>query len=188
MPEEVLVYSISPTLGHPITDISILLVWRSMGLPVLYVDLDGVLAQFPENLDDVDIKIAAACRKWCDETGEHHSDFEGIFSTFKPMEGADDAISRLMQKFEVYILSTAPWKNVSSWTEKRIWVEKNLPSLPKKKLIISNNKSLVRGAYLIDDRPKHGAAEFGDIEGQEWIHFGSEDFPDWNSVLNHLNC
>ena len=79
------------------------------------------------------------------------------------MNGADEAISRLLQKFEVYILSTAPWKNVSSFTDKRVWVEKNLPSLP---LLLSYNKSLMRGRFLIDDRPKNGAKEFGQHDGQ----------------------
>ena len=161
---------------------------RGMKQPVVYVDLDGVLAKFPEKLSEVDSSIAESCRRWCNKTGEHHSDFEGLFSTLKPMDGADEAINRLMKKFEVIILSTAPWKNVSSWSEKRVWVENHLPSLPKKKLIISYNKSLLRGKYLIDDRPKNGAFEFGEEEGQKWIHFGSEDFTDWDSVLNYLNC
>ena len=136
-----------------------------MGRPIVYVDLDGVLAEFPENLSDVDSSIAESCRQWCEKTGEHHSDFEGLFSTLKTKEGANDAIHRLIQKFEIYILSTAPWKNVSSWTDKRIWVEKNLPSLPKKRLTLSYNKSLMRGRYLIDDRPKNGAREFGEHDG-----------------------
>ena len=159
-----------------------------MGLPIVYVDLDGVLAKFPENLDEIDISIADECLQWCNETGEHHSDFEGIFSTLKPMDGADEAIHRLRQKFDVYLLSTAPWANTPSWSEKRIWVEQHLPSLPKKKLILTHNKSLVRGSYLIDDRSKNGASEFGTHEGQEWIHFGSTEFPDWESVLEYLEC
>ena len=159
-----------------------------MGLPIVYVDLDGVLVKFPENLDEIDISISDECRQWCNETGEHHSDFEGIFSTLKAMDGADEAIHRLMQKFDVYLLSTAPWANTSSWSEKRIWVEQHLPSLPKKKLILTHNKSLVRGSYLIDDRSKNGASEFGIQEGQEWIHFGSTKFPDWESVLEYLEC
>ena len=160
----------------------------NMEREIVYVDLDGVLAKFPENLSEVDSSIAESCKKWCEETGEHHSDFEGLFSTFKPMNGADEAISRLLQKFEVYILSTAPWKNVSSFTDKRVWVEKNLPSLPKKKLLLSYNKSLMIGRFLIDDRPKNGAKEFGQHDGQEWIHFGSDDFPDWERVLTYLEC
>ena len=36
--------------------------------------------------------------------------------------------------------------------------------------------------FLIDDRPNNGAKNF---EGK-WIHFGSEDFPDWSSVIKYL--
>jgi len=39
-----------------------------------------------------------------------------------------------------------------------------------------------KGHYLIDDREKNGA---GDFEG-ELIRFGSEEFPDWQSVLVFL--
>jgi hypothetical protein len=35
---------------------------------------------------------------------------------------------------------------------------------------------------LIDDRGKNGASEF---EGK-WIQFGSDRFPDWQSVLDNL--
>ena len=45
-------------------------------------------------------------------------------------------------------------------------------------------KNLCKGDYLIDNRPKNGAAEF---EG-EWIEFGSAKFPDWDSVLEYLNA
>ena len=39
------------------------------------------------------------------------------------------------------------------------------------------------GDYLIDDRKFNGASDFkGD-----WIHFGSEKFPNWQSVLSYLN-
>ena len=51
-----------------------------------------------------------------------------------------------------------------------------------KRLIISHHKNLNAGDYLIDDRPNNGAKDF---KG-EWIHFGSESFPDWNSVTRYL--
>tara|TARA_Y100001958_G_scaffold96541_1_gene66400 strand:- start:56 stop:244 length:189 start_codon:yes stop_codon:yes gene_type:complete len=42
---------------------------------------------------------------------------------------------------------------------------------------------LNKGDYLIDDRLTHnGANEF---EGEK-IHFGSKDYPDWNSVATYL--
>jgi 5'(3')-deoxyribonucleotidase len=49
-------------------------------------------------------------------------------------------------------------------------------------MIITHRKDLCQGDYLIDDRGKNGTSEFAG----EWIEFGSEKFPDWNSVLEYL--
>jgi 5'-nucleotidase len=73
-------------------------------------------------------------------------------------------------KFDTYILSTAPWKNPTALNDKLRWVKKYLGDYAYKRLI------------LIDDRTKNGASEF---EG-EHILFGSEKFPDWASVLEYL--
>ena len=35
---------------------------------------------------------------------------------------------------------------------------------------------------MVDDNPWNGAREFGG----KWLHFGSEQFPDWTSVLKVL--
>lgn len=51
-----------------------------------------------------------------------------------------------------------------------------------KRIVITHHKELVQGDYLIDDRGKHGTSEFAG----EWIGFGSDKFPDWNSVLDYL--
>jgi hypothetical protein len=39
------------------------------------------------------------------------------------------------------------------------------------------------GDYLIDDRTKNGAGEFSG----ELIQFGSDSFPNWESVVEFLN-
>ncbi len=155
--------------------------------------MDGVLVDFPQSTEAVDLSIREECKAWCAEQEAlhpdknlNHSDFEGLFATLKPREGAVDAIDVLMADFEVYLLSTAPWANTSSWSDKRRWVEQYLPNLGKKRLILTHRKDLNRGAFLIDDRPKKGAQEFGEKEGQEWIHFGSAEFPGWPSVLSYL--
>lgn len=49
-------------------------------------------------------------------------------------------------------------------------------------MIITHCKHLCLGDYLIDDRPNNGAKEFSG----KWIHFRSNEFPDWNAVLNYL--
>ncbi len=51
-----------------------------------------------------------------------------------------------------------------------------------KRMVITHRKDLCQGDYLIDDRGKHGTSEFAG----EWIQFGSEQFPDWQSVLDYL--
>jgi 5'(3')-deoxyribonucleotidase len=88
----------------------------------------------------------------------------------------------------IYLLSSAPWDNTNSWSDKRRWVEKYLPQLRRKCLILSHRKDLNRGSYLIDDRAHNGAIDFGEYDNQEWIHFGSERFPNWEEILKYLEC
>ena len=106
------------------------------------------------------------------------------FYDAEPMPGAIEAFKQLSSdpRFEPYILSTAPWANVESLTAKRVWVEKFIGHTATKRLILTHRKDLMFGDYLIDDRPNNGAAEF---KG-EWIKFGSEQYPDWASVLLKL--
>lgn len=106
---------------------------------------------------------------------------ETIFLNARPVPGALEAVAELENQYEVFILSTAPWENVHSWSQKRIWVEKYLPSMYKK-LILTHHKELLIGDYLIDDRTKNDAAEF---QGKH-IHIFSDAYPTWNSVLEEL--
>ena len=106
----------------------------------------------------------------------------GVFSLMKPLEGALDAFETLSKVYDSYILSTPPWDNTSAWSDKHQWVKKHLGVSARKRLILSQHKHLNLGDYLIDDRTVNGAAEF---QG-EHIHFGTEKFPDWKSVLEYL--
>jgi 5'(3')-deoxyribonucleotidase len=106
----------------------------------------------------------------------------GIFGVMKPIDGAIEAVHRLSKHYDCYILSTAPWRNPSAWSDKVAWVTKYLDDIFHKRIIITHCKHLCKGDYLIDDRSKHGVTEF---EG-EWIHFGSEKFPNWDAVLEYL--
>ena len=62
------------------------------------------------------------------------------------------------------------------------WVKEYLPDIGYKRLILSHNKNLNIGDYLIDDRTKNGAGEF---QG-ELIHFLTDQYPDWDHVFDHL--
>jgi len=148
------------------------------GKKVVYIDMDSVLVDFKH----------ALIGRGLDPDMDDADDIGGLFSEMVPLGGAVQAFQTLrdMKKFDVYILSTAPWNNPSAWYDKLQWVKRYLGEDAKKRLILSHRKDLNWGSYLIDDRPKNGAREFGEIEGQTWIHFGSDRFPDWQTVLDYL--
>jgi len=147
----------------------------------LYFDMDNVLVDFKSGLDQVSAEEKARYEN--DGEGKpHYDDIPGIFSLMRPMPGAIEAAHKLAEKYDVFILSTAPWKNPSAWADKVDWVTKYFGDVFHKKMILTHRKDLCKGDYLIDDRGKNGTSDF---EG-EWIHFGSERFPDWDAVLKYL--
>ena len=144
----------------------------------VYIDMDNVLVDFKSGIARLDESIR---KQYPDEKLD---EVPGIFALMDPMPGAIEAVHRLAEKYDVYILSTAPWKNPSAWADKVAWVTKYLNDVLEKRLILSHQKDLLKGDYLIDDSHKHGADTF---EG-EWIQFGRDPFPDWPAVLAYLGC
>ena len=141
----------------------------------LYFDMDGVLVDFESALARQDERTLK-------EYEGRYDEIPGLFGQMLPMEGAIDAVHRLNEHYDCYILSTAPWKNPSAWSDKVLWVTRYLDDVFHKRMIITHCKHLCKGDILIDDRGKNGTSEF---EG-EWIQFGSESFPNWKSVLAYL--
>jgi len=141
----------------------------------VFVDMDNVLVDFESGLAQVSEEVKQEYEGRLDE-------IPGLFSLMKPMLGAIDAMHELQKRYDLFILSTAPWKNPSAWSDKVTWVTKYLDDVFHKRMVITHRKDLCQGDYLIDDRGKNGTSEFAG----EWIEFGSEKFPDWNSVLKYL--
>lgn len=142
--------------------------------PIVYIDMDGVLCNFDKRQEEL---VSLGLNKF---KAQNH---EQTFKDLEPMPGAIEAWNLLQEKYETYVLSTAMWSNVHAWTDKRVWVEKYLGKSANKKLILSHNKGLLRGDFLIDDRVANGVADFQGLH----IHFGTDQFPDWHSVLRFLN-
>lgn len=142
---------------------------------IVYIDMDNVLVNFKSGIDLLTKEQLEAYKGSLDEV-------PGIFSKMIPVEGALDAFKKLSKHYNVFILSTAPWENPSAWSDKLIWVKKYLGEDAYKKLILSHNKHLNSGDYLIDDRTANGADKF---KG-EHIHFLSSKFPTWKEVLLYL--
>ena len=142
----------------------------------LFVDMDGVLVDFDSGVRRLDAETRAAYADAPDEA-------PGVFALMEPMPGAIEAMNHLADTFEVYILSTAPWKNPAAWADKVRWVQHYLDDRFTKHLILCHCKNFLNGDFLIDDRPgKNGAEAF---EG-ELIHFGTPAFPDWSAVEKYL--
>ena len=149
-----------------------------MAKPIIYIDMDNVLVDFPS-------AIPLISKITLEKYDNHADNVPGIFSLMKPIKGAIEAYRYLAEHFDVYILSlsTAPWDNPSSWSDKLLWVKQYLGDVAYKRLILSHHKELNRGDFLIDDREKNGASEFqGTL-----VRYGSEEFPDWEAILKYFD-
>lgn len=164
---------------------------------IIYFDMDDVIVDFRSGIDAIKDQHP-------DKDPESHKanwdEVPGIFAEMKDYEGSIEAVRKLAEFNEVYILSTAPWNNPSAWADKLEWVRKYFGEEQfnedgsinwlYKRLIISHNKHLNQGEYLIDDRVANGAGNFKGIH----VHFGPEnskadrkgDHPDWAAVLDYF--
>lgn len=150
---------------------------QAISQPILYFDMDNVLVDFQSGVD----KLPPELRK-----ADDMDNIKNIFSLMEPVDGALDAVNVLRKYFDIYILSTCPWGNLSGASQKIAWVKKyfgdDKASPFYKRIILTHHKNLNKGDYLIDDRTARGVDKF---EG-EHIHFGTEKFPDWPTVVEYL--
>jgi len=145
-------------------------------MKTLYIDMDNVLVDFRSAFAKLNKDIL---EKYKDDKDE----IPGIFALMQPIPNAIESVEFLAKHFDIYILSTAPWENPSAWSDKLLWIKKHLPEIAYKRLILSHNKHLNIGDYLIDDRLKNGVDKF---KG-EHIHFNPGPFKDWKQVVNYLS-
>lgn len=139
----------------------------------VHVDMDGVLCEY---------EGAYARDREAYPNQPYPQSREGFYRELAPIPGAIDSMKRLASNPEVeaYILTAPSVHNPLSYTEKRLWVEGHLGFDWVERLIISPNKSLVKGDFLIDDHTEGRGQE--NFEGR-LIHFGSEEFQDWSTVM-----
>ena len=150
-----------------------------MSKKIIYFDMDGVLVDLAAKIATYSQDVIDACQ--LDDSIDRLPD---LFLDPPPLAAALVAFDKFVKsdKYDVYILSTAPWDNPDAWMQKRKWVMKHLGDGAYKRLILSHNKHLNMGDYLVDDRTKNGAGNFTG----ELIQFGTDKFPDWDSVLDYL--
>lgn len=143
-------------------------------MTVVFVDMDDVLCSYTAAHN-------AALKS--DPTQKFPQSIPGFFQNLASIPGAIAAVNELRQLCDVFVLSAPSTRNPLSYTEKRLCIERNFDYDFTERLILSPNKGLLKGDYLIDDHAKGKGQDL--FEGQ-LILFGSDDFPDWSTVLNHL--
>lgn len=147
-----------------------------MNKKIIYVDMDEVLADFYKSYQDK-ILLNPSIRF---PQAEY-----GFFANLEPIKDSIESVKALIATdiFDVYILTAPSVRNPLCYTEKRVWIEKYFGIDFCEKLIISPNKGLNKGDYLIDDNNTGKGQE--SFEGK-LIHFGSETFPNWVSVVKYF--
>ena len=154
---------------------------------IVYIDMDGVLVDLGKEFDKW-FELHPHLKERYKDNPDH---IHGIFRNPPPIEGAIEAVKKLHEsgKYELLIATAAPWGNPESATDKRFWIEKHFGNIFHKKMFVTHRKDLLLGDYLIDDRIKNGAGDFGGellrfgwaYETEEW-----NEYPNWESILKRL--
>lgn len=128
---------------------------------IVYVDLDDTSADFYKSAGD------PLYPGWVDERKMYDHDF---FYKLEPIPGALRNIRGIMQLgFDVWILTQPLASSSKSYDEKVRWVNIWLPELSDK-IIMTQDKGLHLGAYLIDDNDAKWKEKF-EKAGGKFIHF-----------------
>lgn len=138
---------------------------------IILIDSDGVLADFEKSVsnnwrlkypDRIFIPLEKrTIFKVCDEyPPEFKKDVERIyqspefFENLSPIPGAIEAVNKMRQLgHEVFICSAPISRYEDCVLEKYKWVEKYFGREFTKRVILTKDKTLIHGDYLIDDKP-----------------------------------
>jgi len=142
--------------------------------PIVYCDLDGVLCAI--------VPIARQKFKETSEQKYPQSQY-GFFLELPEIEGGVSTVIKLSEYYNVWFLTAPSAHNPMSYAEKNYWIRTHFSQEWCDKLIISPNKGLLTGDYLIDDNIS-GRGQ--DTFKGELIHYGSEKFSNWDKVNNYL--
>lgn len=124
----------------------------------IFVDQDGVLADFDGHMRRSGL------------TSDEIKRLPGAYLAMAPIPGAIEGVKRLISKgHDVWVATKPPTAIPHAYADKVAWILKHLPEL-KRKIVLTHDKSLLRGDLLIDDRP-HRARAFR-FEGHTIIFGG----------------
>jgi len=141
--------------------------------PILLIDQDDVIVDF-FGAAVIDLRKNPAIKF-------PQSQYK-FFEKLQPIKGAIESIKMLQEHFDVCILTRPSVHNPLCYTEKRVSIETHLGFEICVNLILCYDKTMVMGDYLVDDSIHTG--RFKPV--WEHIHFGTIEYPDWESVLKYL--
>jgi 5'-nucleotidase len=81
----------------------------------------------------------------------HHEDF---FRDLPLLDGAQEALEKLAEKYDIYI-ATAAMEFPLSFAPKYEWLRLHFPFISPMRYIFCGDKSVLKADYLIDDTAKH---------------------------------
>lgn len=126
---------------------------------IVYIDLDDTLADFYKATRGLDGKVQ--------EEKMYVPDF---FFNLQTIPGAQGAVRRILTMgFDVWILSQPLAEHHPSYGDKAKWIGVHFPHLWNK-VILTQDKGLHLGSYLIDDNLEKWKPKF-EKTGGKFIHF-----------------
>lgn len=142
----------------------------SDGTPIFLLDMDGVLVDLEGAMYDTwterypnEPLIPKVDRREFYMDIEHPATYHdrmrdmlcepGFFRVPEPVPGAVVAAHHLLDYGEVFICTSPMWSNPTCADDKVWWVDRYLGPDWKNRIVITKDKTTVRGTVLFDDRP-----------------------------------
>lgn len=152
---------------------------KKIGRKICFIDMDGTIAAFKKEAEIWAKNEGITTKEFIDQKMYRQRYF---YSGLELIDNAKEAVNKLSEVYEIRFLSAPSWESPYSFTEKRIWIEEKFGDFATNKMDLTRRKDLSMGHFLVDDRLEYGAVDFIG----EHIMYGSEQFPDWDSVLRYL--
>jgi len=116
---------------------------------------------------------------------------KGFYENLPPIEGAIDALKEMNEHFTVFICSTPLRDYMFNIFEKYAWIDAHLGKEWIEKIILTRDKTLIHGDYLIDDapvvngvfQPKWEHILFDQAYNRKDTHKRRLNWQNWRSVL-----
>jgi 5'-nucleotidase len=176
---------------------------------IILVDMDGVIVDFERGLFEefkrrfpTEQAIPLEERKTFYARDQYPERFKsalesiytskGFYQTLQEINGGVTALREMAQMWQVYLCTTPLTKYENCVLEKYLWTEQHLGREWVKRIILTNDKTVIRGDKLIDDNP-----EIKGIITPSWEHLIYDqpynrqvtskrriNWTNWRAVLN----